>query len=72
MSVEKSEDRQVGVLRQAYRTVSPAYRAHEDAEMDSIGWAIFLVMLALLLPLLPFVLIIWLVSKGIEVLAGRE
>jgi hypothetical protein len=72
MSASESEERQVGVLRQAYRTVSPSYGAREDAEMNSIGWVILLVMMALFVPLLPFIVVIWLVSKAVEALAGRD
>ena len=66
------EEGQVGTLTRAYRSVSPRYESRPDAEMDSIGWAILLVMLMLFVPLLPFILVVWAVSKVVEALAGRE
>ena len=67
-----SEEGQDGTVRRAYRSVSTRSGSRPDAEMDSIGWAMFLVMLALFVPLLPFVLVVWAVSKVVEALAGRE
>ena len=55
-----------GMLRRAYRTVTPRFRGRDDVEMNTIGWAIFLGMLALLIPLLPFILVIWLVGKLLD------
>ncbi|WP_277553886.1 DUF7535 family protein [Halobaculum limi] len=59
-----------GLLRTAYRTVTPGYQSRPDDEMNAIGWAIFLGLFALLLPLLPFLAIIWGVSKVIEAITG--
>jgi len=50
-------------------TVGPGYRDRPDAEMDTIGWAIFLGLLVLLVPLLPFLVIVWVVSKVVEAVA---
>lgn len=61
-----------GVLTKAYRSVSPRYTSHSDAEMDSIGWAMFLGMLVLLVPLLPFLVIIWVLERGISAISGRR
>ena len=52
--------------KKALRTVTPGSTTHPNAEMDFIGWAIFLGLLVLVLPLLPFVAAIWLVSKAVE------
>mgnify|MGYP006299169531 CR=1 FL=1 len=65
-------DDDAGLLTTAYRTVTPGYRSHSDDEMNAIGWAIFLGIAALLLPLLPFVVIVWGVSTAIEALTGGE
>jgi hypothetical protein len=72
MSETESAEQQVGTLTKVYRTVSPSYAARPDAEMDTIGWAMFLLMLALFVPLLPFVLIVWVVSKAVEAVVGRD
>jgi hypothetical protein len=49
--------------RKVYRTVSPVSHGRADYEMGAIGWTIFLVLLFLLVPFLPVVLAVWLVSK---------
>ncbi|WP_380679011.1 DUF7535 family protein [Salinigranum sp. GCM10025319] len=69
--VETTDD-EPGVLTKAYRSVSPRYESHPDAEMDSVGWVIFLGMLVLLVPLLPFLLIVWVLGKVLEMVAERQ
>lgn len=63
---------ETGVLTKAYRSVSPRYTSRGNAEMDSIGWAMFLGMLVLLVPLLPFLVIVWVLERGIRAVAGRR
>jgi hypothetical protein len=65
-------DDEPSVLTKAYRSVSPRYESHGDAEMDSIGWAMFLGMLVLLVPLLPFLLLVWVLGKVIDMAAERQ
>ncbi len=57
-----------GVLTKAYRTVSPRFEGRPDAEMNTVGWAILLGMVVLLIPLLPFILIVWAVGKVLDAL----
>ena len=57
-----------GLVTRVYRTVTPAPRGHEDGEMNAIGWGILLGLLVLLVPLLPFVAIVWAVGKVIDAL----
>lgn len=52
--------------KKAYRTVTPPYFGRPDAEMTVIGIAYFLGLLVLLVPLLPFLAIIWLVGKVLD------
>lgn len=40
--------------------------------MNSIGWAIFLGMLILIVPLLPFLAVLWAVGKLLDVLAAQR
>jgi hypothetical protein len=61
-----------GVLTRAYRSVSPRYESHGDAAMDSIGWAMFLGLLVLLVPLLPFLVIVWLLEKAVGAVARQR
>lgn len=58
-------------VEKAFRTVTPPYHGHPDSEMNAIGIALFLGMLVLLLPLLPFLIIVWLISKLTERLAQK-
>lgn len=66
-----SED-EPGVVGRAYRRASPLYGSHPNTEMDSIGWSIFLGLLVLLVPLLPFFVIVWLLGKLIDAVASRR
>jgi len=58
-----------GLPTRIVRTVTPGYRGRPDVEMDSVGWAIALGMVVLLVPLLPFLVIVWALSKLFEALA---
>jgi hypothetical protein len=60
-------DEEPGPVKKAARTVTPYYRGRPDAEMTTIGIVYFLGLVVLLVPLLPFLLIVWLLSK----LTGR-
>jgi hypothetical protein len=66
-----STDESPSTLKKVYRTVTPGVREQENAEMDVIGWTIFLGVLFFLLPLLPFILIVWAVTKVLDVIAGK-
>ncbi|WP_435180739.1 DUF7535 family protein [Halorussus sp. AFM4] len=50
-------------VKKVARTVTPGFSGRPDAEMTAIGIAYFLGMLVLLVPLLPFIAIVWLLSK---------
>ena len=52
-----------GRLPALLRSVTPGSRPHRNEEMDVFGWGIFLGLLALLVPLLPFIIIVWAISK---------
>jgi hypothetical protein len=52
-----------GTQRPVLRTMNPLRKARPNAEMDAIGWAILLGLLMILLPLLPFIAIVYLFSK---------
>jgi flagellar biogenesis protein FliO len=64
-----AEEESPSALRQAYRTVTPGYKSHPDAEMNSVGWVMFLVLVAVMLPLLPFLVAVWVVTKLIDYVA---
>jgi Na+-transporting methylmalonyl-CoA/oxaloacetate decarboxylase gamma subunit len=51
--------------------VTPPYLPRGEGSMDAIGWTIFLGIVVLFLPLLPVVVIVWLISKAVGALAGR-
>jgi hypothetical protein len=51
-----------------YRTLGEPFRSRPDAEMDVIGWSLFLGMLILLVPLLPFLVLVYLISRGLDAL----
>jgi hypothetical protein len=49
--------------KKAVRSVTPPYRGRPDAEMTAIGIAYFLGLVIILIPFLPFIAVVWLLSK---------
>ncbi|MFC6826692.1 DUF7535 family protein [Halopelagius fulvigenes] len=66
-----SDEDQSGLLKRAYRTVTPGFGSHEDRGMDSLGWTMFLLVVVLFIPFLPLLLAVWLVTKVFDAIAGR-
>lgn len=62
MSQNDSDDEPNG-LPERLRTVTPLSGMHRNVEMDTIGWAIFVGILILALPLLPILIVGWLLMK---------
>jgi len=69
---EATERQEPSAPRKVLRTVTPGSKTRPDMEMDSIGWAIFLGLVVLLIPLLPFVAIVWGLSKLLDFLARQR
>jgi hypothetical protein len=65
-------DAEADLVRRAYRTVTPWYEGRDDVEMNTLGWALFLGLVIMLVPLLPFLLLVWLVTKVIDALTPDE
>ncbi|KAB1186743.1 MULTISPECIES: hypothetical protein [Haloferax] len=61
-----SEEESLSLPQKAYRTVTPRTGMRPDMEMDSIGWVMFLILVMLFIPLLPFIAIVYVVSKVFE------
>jgi len=57
-----------GILPERVRSVTPLTGPRPNVEMDSIGWGIALGLAVLLVPLLPFILIVWGIAKLTELL----
>jgi|GEM_PF-275904 len=57
-------------VERALRTVTPIPRGRRDTEMDAIGFALFLGLVLLFLPLLPWLVVGWVVVKLLELLRG--
>jgi len=57
--------------KKVLRTVTPGTRGHKDPEMDVIGWSMLIGMLVLLVPLLPFIVIVWLITKVLDRISGE-
>ncbi|WP_227352918.1 DUF7535 family protein [Haladaptatus salinisoli] len=64
-------DSQIEPVKKAFRTVTPPYHGRPDSEMNAIGIALFLGLVVLIIPLLPFLVIVWLISKLTEQLAQK-
>ncbi|MHB9287565.1 hypothetical protein ACKVMT_11080 [Halobacteriales archaeon Cl-PHB] len=45
------------------RTVTTPSLGHENLEMDYVGWAIFAGLLVIMVPLLPVLVVVWVVAK---------
>ena len=58
-------------VKRVLRTVSSPSRGHSDPEMSAVGWAMFVALLFLMVPFLPVIVAVWLISKTIEFLAGQ-
>lgn len=67
---EQSEEEGVvpAPAKKVMRTVTPPYRGRPDAEMTTIGIAYFLGLVILLVPLLPFIVLVWGISKIVGVI----
>lgn len=61
MSDDDADD--PSAVKKVLRTVTPPSRMHRNVEMDTIGWAIFAGMLVVALPLLPVLVVVWLLTK---------
>lgn len=61
-----SEEEDGGVIR----TVTEPYHSRADEEMNIIGMLYGLGLIVVLIPLLPFIVLIWLISKVSGALAG--
>jgi hypothetical protein len=57
-----------GRLPPVLRSVTPGSRSRPNEEMDMIGWGMLAGLLVLLFPLLPFILIVWGISKVTDAL----
>lgn len=58
-------------VEDALRTVTPYYRGRPDREMNVIGFALFLVLCVLLVPLLPFLVAVWVLNKAFGAVRQR-
>jgi hypothetical protein len=59
-------------VKRVVRTVTPPYRSHGDAEMSIIGWLLFLGMLFVLVPLVPFLVAYLVVSRVWSYVSGQR
>ena len=58
-------------VKKVLRTVTPPYRSRPDAEMTTIGWLLFLGLLFILVPLLPFIVAVWAITKVADYVSGQ-
>jgi hypothetical protein len=55
----------------AYRSVSRPPAGRTNTEMSAIGWVILAGLVVLLLPVLPFLVVAWAVTRLTDYAAGR-
>lgn len=53
------------------RTVTEPVRSRSDVEMNTIGWLLFLGLLFVLVPLLPILVALWVVTTVWDYLSGQ-
>ena len=58
-----SSDEESGGLSERLRTVTPDVGMHRNMEMDAIGWGIFAGLVVVMLPLLPVLVVVWVLMK---------
>ena len=61
-----TDDDEPSVPKKVIRTVTPGVTGKRNIEMDAFGWGILLGMLVLLVPLLPFIILVWLFTKLLD------
>lgn len=67
---ELTPDEDVSTPRAVLRTVTPPYIPRPGGDIG--GWTMFLGLLVLLVPLLPFIAIVWVLSKAFEALGSDD
>jgi hypothetical protein len=70
--MSSADDEDASAPEEVLRTVTPPYWGRRDREMNVIGWGYFLGLLIVLVPLLPFMLIVWLTGKVLDALESRR
>lgn len=68
MSTDDTDD-DLSLPKEVLRTVTPGVKGKRDPDMDVIGWGILLGMLVLLVPLLPFIIIVVVFTKLLDLLS---
>lgn len=58
-------------MKKVLRTVTKPYRSRADSEMNAIGWLLFLGLLFVLIPLLPILVALWVVTTVWDYLSGQ-
>ncbi|MEF8827124.1 MAG: hypothetical protein V5A34_06895 [Halapricum sp.] len=66
MSEDESEPSEDSTVVEVLRTVTPGYSSRENTEMNVVGWSVFLGLVILLVPFLPLLIVVWLISKVLE------
>ncbi|WP_313691930.1 DUF7535 family protein [Halorarum halobium] len=69
---QSTEPEDPSLVWRAYDTVTPGYRGRPDVEMNAVGWGLFLGLVILLVPLLPFLVVVWLVGKLLDAVVPTE
>ena len=58
-----NDDDDPNAVKKVLRTVTPPSKMHRNVEMDTIGWEIFAGLFVVALPLLPILVVVWLLTK---------
>ncbi|WP_439028286.1 DUF7535 family protein [Haloarchaeobius sp. DT45] len=66
MGTAETDEQQVSTPKKALRTVTKLPGGHPNEEMSAIGLIMFGLLFVILLPILPVIALVWLVSKALE------
>ncbi|WP_255198311.1 DUF7535 family protein [Halorarius litoreus] len=67
-----SEDESAGPAARLVDTVTPGYVGRPDSEMHAIGLLLGGIMLVVLIPLLPFIAVLWAVNRLANARRGTD
>ena len=71
MSQNDSDDEPSG-LTERLRTVTADIGMHRNVQMDTLGWMIFAGILVVALPLLPILVVVWVLMKVFGRVGGQS
>jgi len=67
----ETEEESTGAVRQVVDAVTPPYQGRPNDAMTTFGFGYFLVLVVVLVPLLPYLVIVWALGKLLDAVRGN-